>query len=97
MIVSEYIALYTDPQAQLVAVKEIIDALNSAVSTMVGGGNLSEYTLNDGQVNIKASYGSIKELTDAILFYKQEANRLLAQINGRVTRFVPCRNHKCRF
>lgn len=86
----EYVELYPDPVAELAAVKAIITALNNAVLDSANKGVITEYLLDDTQIRIQRKYGTFKETREMILFYTQEANRLIAQIDGRQTKILPC-------
>ena len=87
---SEYIDIYEDPRAKLDQVRTLLDAFDQLALDLVKDGMVKGYTLNDGQVNISTTYGSMRELNSSRLAYEQLANRLLAQINGRASKFYPC-------
>lgn len=87
---SEFINIYEDPAAKLAQVRLILDAFDTLQTELISKGNVKEYLLDDGQVRISRSYGSIKELNLSRLSYEQLANRLIEKIEGRSTRFIPC-------
>ncbi len=90
MTESEYIYLYDDPVAQLAAIKAIITALDAVTLQVAEKGGIAEYMLDDGQVILKRKYSSVVDIAKSRLFYTQEANRLLGQINGRTNKIIPC-------
>lgn len=87
---SEFINIYTDPVAKLEQIRLILEALDAAQLDLIEKGAIKEYMLNDGQMKIQRSYGSLKELNDSRLAYEQLANRLIGKIEGRSTRFITC-------
>ena len=87
---SEFINLYEDPAAKLAQVRLILDALDTLQIELIGKGAVKEYTLDDGQVRISKTYGSIKEINQSRLYYEQLGNRLIEKAEGRSTRFIPC-------
>jgi len=90
MTESEYINLYPDPENQLVQVQTILAAFDTLTLDLIGKGAIKEYSLDDGQVMIKRSYGTLREISQSRLYYEQYGNRLIAQINGRATKLLPC-------
>jgi len=90
MTESAYLALYPDPEAKLIQVQAILDAYDLLVTDLISKGAIKDYTLNDGQVRIERSYGTLKEIADGRLAYEQLANRLLSQMEGRSTKIQPC-------
>ena len=86
----EYINLYIDPAAQLVQVQAILAAFDTLTLDLISKGAIKEYFLDDGQVVIKRSYGSLREIAESRLTYEQFGNRLIAQIEGRATKFLQC-------
>lgn len=90
MTESEYILLYPDPEAQLVQVQAILAAYDTLALDLISKGAIKEYMLDDGQVRIQREYGSLKEISASRLYYEQFGNRLIAQIDGRTTKILPC-------
>lgn len=87
----EYLSKYSDPGTQIEAINTIIDALNAAI---LSGNTAKSYEMDDGQVTIKTGYNSILDITKAILFYRQEIERIRNYVNGRKTKFIPCRTFR---
>ncbi len=89
MLELEFINLYEDPVAKLKQVRTILDAFDTLQVELLQKGSIKDYTLDDGQVRISRSYNSLRELQQSRLAYEQLANRLIEQIEGRTTRFIP--------
>jgi len=89
MLELEFINLYDDPAAKLTKVRQILDAMDDLQLELIQKGSIKDYMLDDGQVRISRSYNSLKELNQSRLAYEQLANRLIEQIEGRTTRFIP--------
>jgi len=87
---SEFINIYEDPAAKLAQVRLILDALDTLQVDLISKGAVKEYMLDDGQVRISKTYGSVKEINQSRLIYEQLANRLIEKAEGRSTRFIPC-------
>lgn len=86
----DYLLLYPDPEAKLIAVQAILTAFDTLVLTLIEKGAITEYLLDDNQVRIQKKYGSLKEIEASRLSYEQLAHRLIAQIDGRTTKILPC-------
>jgi hypothetical protein len=87
---SEFISIYEDPEAKLAQVRLILEALDTAQLALIQKGAIKGYSLNDGQVQISRTYGSLSELNASRLAYEQLANRLIEKIEGRFIRIIPC-------
>jgi hypothetical protein len=90
MTEEDHLLLYPDPAAKLVQVQAILDAYDLLVPVIITKGAIKEYSLDDGQIKIQREYGSLKEIAEGRLAYEQLANRLIAQMDGRTTKFLPC-------
>ena len=86
---SEFINIYDDPAAKLTQVRLILDALDTLTTQLISKGAVKEYMLDDGQVRISRSYGSLREIQLSRLSYEQLAVRLIEQAEGRTTKFTP--------
>ena len=89
MLESDFINLYEDPVAKLKQVRTILDAFDTLQVELLQKGSIKDYSLDDGQVRISRSYNSLRELQQSRLAYEQLANKLIEQIEGRTTRFIP--------
>ena len=92
MTETQYIELYDNPEDQLDAIRNIIQALDGQVLSQLGKGIVKSYKLDDGQVVIERVYGTIREITNARLYYQQEFNRIKQRIEGSITYHTPCKN-----
>ncbi len=90
MTESQYLEIYPDPAAKLIAVQAILTAYDTLVVDLITKGAIKEYMLDDGQVRIQREYGTLKEISESRLTYEQLANRLLAQMYGSTTKILPC-------
>lgn len=90
MTESQYLEIYPDPEAKLIAVQAILTAYDQLVIDLLSKGAIKEYSLDDGQVRIQREYGSLKEIAASRLTYEQLANRLLSQMYGSGTKILPC-------
>lgn len=86
---SAFINLYDDPIAKLKQIMAIVNALDELMLTQIGKGAIKSYTLDDRQVTISRSYGSVKELADSRLRYMQEAERIKQGCEGRISFITP--------
>ena len=86
---SEFINLYDDPQAKLDQIRAILDAMDTLMLELIGKGAVKSYMLNDGQVEIRRTYGSLKEINESRLMYEQMANRIIQNMEGRATFITP--------
>ena len=90
MTESQYLEIYPDPEAKLIAVQAILEAYDTLVLELISKGAVKGYMLDDGQVRIQREYGSLKEIEASRLAYEQLANRLLGQMYGRGHKIIPC-------
>lgn len=79
-------------KARIAALDNIIDALEIAALTAAGRSHLTEYTLNDGQTQIKCMYRSASEIQQAIMDYEGMKNYYINKLNGRVFRLMDGKN-----
>lgn len=90
MTEGEFINIYEDPVEKLAQIRIILEAFDTLQLELLEKGAVKGYMLNDGQVQISRTYGSLKEINNSRLSYEQLANRLIEKIEGRNVRFVPC-------
>ena len=86
-----YIESATNLENRLTRICQIIEGLESQQLIMAQGTtqDISEYSLNDGQVTIRTVYKSISEITTALQFYEKTKQKLFNQLNGRVIALRP--------
>lgn len=71
-------------------IDQIILALElQVVNVAAGNSDIEEYSIDDGQVKIKTIYRSVDSITKAIHGFETLKNKLLNQLNGRVTVLRP--------
>jgi hypothetical protein len=87
-----YIQSATTRKARLAKIEECIDMLYNTALKAAETDNMSEYSLDDGQTKIKTVYKGTKGVLDAINILEIQKQRLINQINGRITRAVDSKN-----
>ncbi len=90
MTETQFVQQYTDPVAQITAMQAIVTALDGLMATSIGAGGILQYKLDDGQVVINTQYNNYADILRARLYYNQEIQRLIAQVNGRNTVLKDC-------
>lgn len=80
-----YVESATTLEARLERICQIIEGLEAQQLTMATGTtqDISEYSINDGQVTIRTVYKSISEITSAIEYYEKAKQRIVNKLNGR--------------
>lgn len=89
----DYIGSCTTIDAQIAAIEQIqtallMQALTSIESAVSSGETISQYSLNDGQTIISASYRSASEIKRDYQNYEYLKNMLRNNKNGRMVRLV---------
>lgn len=79
-------------KARIAALDAIIDALEISALSAAGRSHLTEYTLNDGQTQIKCMYRSAADIQQAIMDYEGMKNYYINKLNGRVFRLMDSKN-----
>jgi hypothetical protein len=87
-----YIQCTTDLRERIVRIDAIIDALETTALKAAATGNISEYSLNDGQTQIKTVYRSPKDVQASIDAFEMIKQRYINRLNGRVVRLVDSKN-----
>lgn len=90
--ITDYITCSVNTQQRLERIAEIIELLETKAIASVENMDVQEYTLNDGQVTLKTSYRSVKEIGDAIDGFERIYNRLFNRCTG--TNIVSLRDAK---
>jgi len=102
MVVYDSAALYVSScaslQAKITAIDNIISALLTTALVAVGKGDISEYSLDDGQTKIKTVYRSASEITTAVENFERIKQLYINQLDnnrtGRRTRLVDSKNFR---
>jgi hypothetical protein len=96
MVVFDSAALYIESQtgikAKIVAIDAIIDALLVTAAKAATNDHLTEYSLNDGQVQIKSAYRGASAIFNSIKEFEKLKQIYMSRINGRVVRLVDSKN-----
>ena len=87
-----YLESATTNQAKVIAIDAIITALLSTAATAASNENISEYSLNDGQVIIKTNYRGVESIYKSIAAFRKLRQEYINMINGRVIRCVDGKN-----
>lgn len=87
-----YVDTATTNRAKIVKIDAIISALEDAALKSAGKANLTEYSLDDGQIKIRTMYRSTAEIMKAINDFEKIKQMYINRINGRVFRMVDSKN-----
>lgn len=89
---SSYLESFPTLQAKVAAIDAAILALYTTLAKAALTDNIQEYSLNDGQVIIKAIYNGTKSIEASI--YALERLRIMYtnRMTGRITRLVDSKN-----
>lgn len=96
MVTYDSAAVYVDKcstlEAKVIAIDAIIDALFLTALKAAAGENISQYSLNDGQVIISTTYKTAADVQKSINSFEQLRQMYINRINGRVIRLVDGKN-----
>ncbi len=87
-----YINSATTIKAKIAKIDAVIDMLLESALKAASTDNLSEYSLDDGQSKIKTVYRGSTGVAQAIEIFEIQKQRLINQLNGRITRSVDSKN-----
>lgn len=92
MAIFDSAAIYIDSaktlREKIVRIDAIITALETSALKAAETGNISEYSLDDGQTKIKTAYRSPVDVQNSIDAFEKIKQRYVNQLNGRVMRLV---------
>lgn len=92
MVIYDTAAIYIDSatslQDKITRIDAVIDALFTSALKAAATGNVSEYSLNDGQTQIKTVYRSVAEVKQAITDFEAIKTMYVERLNGRVVRLM---------
>jgi hypothetical protein len=86
--VSQYVDCKSTLREKIIAIDNVISAMELKLLESVDSANYSEYQMDDGQMKIRTMYRSPKEVTNGILELEKLKQRYVNRYNGRVTRLV---------
>lgn len=92
-----YIDSDTDNQARLIRINAIIFALEGSALKAAATGEITEYTLDDGQTKISQVYRNPAEIERSILAYEKIRERIINKLTGRMVRLSDESNFRRRF
>lgn len=79
---------------KITRIDAIITALEDSALKAAASGNISEYSLDDGQTKIKTVYRNATDVSNAISAFETIRQRWINQLNGRHMRFVDSKNFR---
>ncbi len=82
--IPQYIECQTTLLGKIQAYDKIIEGMELAYLEAVTSGHLSEYSMDDGQMKVRAIYRSITDMNMAIQGLEQIRQRYINRYNGRV-------------
>ncbi len=89
-------SIYVQSAANIVErvnrIDAIIEALYDAALAAAANDGVTDYFLNDGQVQIKGTYRSAEQVYKSINAFEKLKQMYLNQLNGRMTRLVDGKN-----
>lgn len=77
-----YITCSTSTQERLSRIESVIIALENQALIAATDSNISEYSLNDGQVTIRTAYRNPSDIAKAIDVYEAMYNRIFNRCSG---------------
>lgn len=87
-----YIESCTTLRAKIAAISAIQDALLTSALKAAAKGSISQYSLNDGQTIISATYRNAKEINDAYTSFETVKQIYINRLNGRSVRLLDSKN-----
>lgn len=83
--VSQYVECKSTLREKIIAIENIILAMELKLLESVDSANYSEYSMNDGQMTVKTLYRSPKDVTAGIQGLEILKQRYVNRYNGRKT------------
>lgn len=98
MVIYDSAALYIEAQsglqAKIIAIDAIIEALLITAVKAATNDNISEYSLNDGQTQIKTVYKGADAVVRSIKEFEKIKQLYVNRLNGRMIRLVDDKNFR---
>ena len=91
---SIYVTSATTSREKLARVNAIITALEDVALKAAANGDISQYSLDDGQVKIMTTYRTAEDVSKSIQAFEVIKQRYINQINGRMVRLVDSKNFR---
>ena len=97
-VIFESAAIYIDSattlKEKITKVQAVINALMDTALKSASSDHLKEYTLNDGQTQIKASYKGTDAIFASIRNFERLKQMYVNQLTGRMVRLVDGKNFR---
>lgn len=77
---------------KIAAIDAIIDALETTALKAASTGNITSYSLDDGQTRINTVYRNAAEVEASISAFEKIKQRYINRLNGHRTRLVDSKN-----
>lgn len=91
---SIYVTSATTLRDKLTRVNAIITALEDVALKAAANGDISHYSLDDGQTKIMTSYRTAEDVANSIQAFEVIRQRYINQLNGRMVRLVDSKNFR---
>jgi 2C-methyl-D-erythritol 2,4-cyclodiphosphate synthase len=91
---SIYIDCASDLRGKITRIDAIITALEDAALVAAAKGDITEYSLDDGQTKIRTVYRDASSIATAIANFEQIKQRYINRLNGRHVRLVDGKNFR---
>lgn len=92
MVVFDSAAIYVESKKtareKIIAIDAIIDALLSTALKAASAGDVTEFSLDDGQSKVKTIFRSPMEVMKSIEAFKMLKQEYMNTVNGRVMRMI---------
>jgi hypothetical protein len=83
-----YVSSGTDIRDKICKIDAIINALFDVALKAAANDNITQYSLDDGQVKINTTYKGTDSVYKSIEAFRRLRNEYINQLNGRVMRMV---------
>jgi len=91
-------AIYIDNaqtlEDKITRIDAVINALQISALKAAETGNISEYSLDDGQTKIKTAYRDVVQVASSISAFERIKQTYINQLNGRVMRLMDQKNFR---
>lgn len=88
----EYFETATSKEEEITKINQIIAGLTQAAINSAGKEYIEEYSLNDGQTQIRTRYRGTEAIAQSIKSWMAIKNIYVNQLNGRVKRLMDSQN-----
>ena len=86
---THYYKSATNLNDQIAKISQIVDALYDLQLEVIGGSDIEEYFIDNGQSKVRTTYRSSQSIAEAITLWENRKTVLMNQLNGRRTRLRP--------